>query len=283
MDPLNRISVFISGFSYDDGTTALGEINLEIKQGEFTGVLGANGSGKTTLLKLMDGLLKSYKGNVLLDGVEITKLKPQQIYRKTGLIFQNPDEQLFAANVFEDVAFGPRNMGMKEDKVAASVTQALDLVGMNGLAKRPIHYLSYGQKKRVCIAGLLAMGHEILLMDEPTAGLDPLGEEQMMELLKKLNKENGVTIAMTTHNVDLAAAYFKKIYILERGTVFAAGKPQEVFQEIFKQPHKMKSLGLKFPSLMELFWELKNKDKIPVDKMPLNIAQARKEIKNIVK
>ena len=178
MTPMNpvRLAVNIEQFCYPDGTAALTDIRLEVEQGEFCALLGANGSGKTTLLKTMDGLIRDYRGTVLLDGQNILKLHPRDIYRKVGLVFQNPDDQLFAHSVTEDVAFGPRNMGFGEDEVMRRVSTALEQVEMAEDAARNIHHLSYGQKKRVCIAGLLAMGHEILLLDEPTAGLDPVGE-----------------------------------------------------------------------------------------------------------
>jgi len=186
-----RLAVNIETFSYPDGTVALSEIRLGVAKGEFCGILGSNGSGKTTLLKIMDGLVKDFSGSVALDGTDIRKLHPRDIYRKMGLVFQNPDDQLFAHSVFEDVAFGPRNMGMPEPEVDRRVADALAAVEMVELARKNIHNLSYGQKKRACIAGLLAMGHGILLLDEPTAGLDPMGEYRMMELLTRLNKDNG--------------------------------------------------------------------------------------------
>nr|MDA8423380.1 ABC transporter ATP-binding protein [Nitrospiraceae bacterium] len=173
MENVVRLSVTVDLFLYPDETRALSDVSLEIRKGEFAGILGANGSGKTTLLKLMDGLMKEYQGLVLLDGKDLRTLAPRDIYKKVGLIFQNPDDQLFAPVVFEDVAFGPLNMGLGQDEVARRVNAALTAVEMDGYAKKSIHHLSFGQKKRICIAGLLAMGHEILLLDESTAGLDP--------------------------------------------------------------------------------------------------------------
>ena len=184
-----RLSVQINSFKYPDGTQALSDMAVDVSHGEFIGILGSNGSGKTTLLKIMDGLMKDFEGGAYLDGTDIKRLSPKEIYRKVGLVFQNPDDQLFAPTVFEDVAFGPINMGFKEDEVITRINNALKDVDMQGYAKKSIHHLSFGQKKRICIAGLLAMGHEILLLDEPTAGLDPMGEYKMMNLLTKLNKE----------------------------------------------------------------------------------------------
>ncbi len=219
MEHIVRLVVKVDSYKYPDGTHALSNIHFEVKKGEFIGILVANGSGKTTLLKTMDGLMKDFKGSILLDGVDIKKISPKEIYRKIGLIFQNPDDQLFASTVFEDVAFGPINMGFGENEVVHRVNNALSSVEMEASAEKSIHNLSFGQKKRICIAGLLAMGHEILLLDEPTGGLDPMGEYKMMNLLTKLNKENGVTIVMATHSVDLVPLFLHKLYILSKGTI----------------------------------------------------------------
>jgi cobalt/nickel transport system ATP-binding protein len=210
MDDLIRLSVKKVSFKYPGGTQSLSDIDLEIRRGEFIGILGANGSGKTTLLKVMDGLLKDCEGSVRLDGKEIRVLSPKEIYRKVGLIFQNSDEQLFAPTVFEDVAFGPINMGFSGKEVALRVTRSLKEVDMEGYGKRSIHHLSFGEKKRICIAGLLAMGQEILLLDEPTDGLDPMGEYRMMNLLMRLNKEQGITMVMATHRVDMVPLFLDR-------------------------------------------------------------------------
>lgn len=269
-----RLSVNINSFKYPDGTTALSDISLEIKRGEFIGILGSNGSGKTTLLKIMDGLLKDFEGNILLDGANIKKLSPKEIYRKAGLVFQNPDDQLFAATVFEDVAFGPINMGFSENEVVSRVNNALKYVEMDGYAKKSIHNLSFGQKKRVCIAGLLAMGHEILLLDEPTAGLDPMGEYKMMNLLTKLNKEKGVTIIMATHSVDLVPLFLDRLYILSNGSIVRGGIPEEVFTA----PDEMANVKLRLPQIAELIYKLKHEDNLSFERVPLTIGEARREI-----
>lgn len=268
------LSAYINSFKYPDGTVALSGINLEIRRGEFIGILGSNGSGKTTLLKIMDGLLKDYDGQVLLYGEDIKKLSPKQIYAKVGLVFQSPDEQLFAPTVFEDVAFGPLNMGFSEEEVLRRVISALKDVEMEGYAKKPISSLSFGQKKRVCIAGLLAMGQEILLLDEPTAGLDPMAEYKMMNLLMGLNKEKGVTIVMATHSVDLVPLFINRLCILSRGRILRAGTPEEVFTA----PSEMESVKLRLPQIAELIWRLKHEDKLPIEKIPLTIGEARREL-----
>lgn len=279
MDNLSRISVNIATFRYPDGTVALADVNLAVKTGEFCGLLGANGSGKTTLLKIMDGLIRDYQGSVLLDNSDILKLHSREIYRKMGLVFQNPDDQLFASSVFEDVAFGPRNMGFAETTVAEKVTAALEQVEMAGLAAKNIHHLSYGQKKRVCIAGLLAMGHEILLLDEPTAGLDPVGEQRMMELLHKLNRDNLVTIVMATHSVDLAPLFLDRLHILSKGRIICSGTPAEVFTS----PAEMAGVKLRLPHIAELMYQLKHEEQLPFTRVPLTVGAARREMVALTK
>ena len=274
-----RLSVQIDSFTYPDGTAALSDIRFDVAKGEFTGILGSNGSGKTTLLKVMDGLIKEYAGKVLLDGADVKKLHPREIYRKVGLVFQNPDDQLFAHSVFEDVAFGPRNMGFAEDEVRQRVEAALVSVEMAELGGKDIHNLSYGQKKRACIAGLLAMGHEILLLDEPTAGLDPMGEYRMMELLTRLNREDGVTIVMATHSVDLVPLFLHRLYILSRGRIVRGGAPEEVFTA----PDEMAQVKLRLPHIAELIHRLKHEDNLPFGRVPLTIGEARREIMEIVR
>lgn len=270
----SRFITRIESFRYPDGTIALENIHLDVRQGEFCGILGSNGSGKTTLLKVLDGIVKGYNGTVTLDGVEIRRMTPREIYGKVGLVFQNPDDQLFAHSVFEDVAFGPRNMGCSEADVARRVAGALQAVEMESLAGKDIHNLSYGQKKRVCIAGLLAMGHEILLLDEPTAGLDPMGEYRMMELLTRLNRESGVTIVMATHSVDLVPVFLSRLHILSRGRLVRSGTPEEVFSG----GEDLTSVKLRLPYIAELILHLKNGDNLPFKRIPLTVGEARREI-----
>lgn len=273
-----RISVDISSFSYAGGVQALLDIRLDVTAGEFMGILGSNGSGKTTLLKIMDGLIRDYEGRVFIDGHDIRGLSAKQIYSKVGLVFQNPDEQLFAPTVFEDVAFGPRNMGFGEDEVSRRVMEALIAVEMAGFEERPIHSLSFGQKKRICIAGLLAMGHEILLLDEPTAGLDPMGEYKMMNLLTRLNREKDVTIVMATHSVDLVPLFLDRLYILSRGQIVRGGNPIDVFTA----PDDMERVKLRLPHIAELIYKLKHEDGLPFGRIPLTVGEAQREIIRLI-
>jgi cobalt/nickel transport system ATP-binding protein len=261
-------------YKYPDGTHALSDISIEVKRGEFIGLLGANGSGKTTLLRAMDKLLKGVEGNVYLCGVDIRTLSPKEIYKRVGLVFQNPDDQLFAPTIFEDVAFGPTNMGFETKEVEERVMNAINEVELSGLERKSVHNLSYGQRKRACIAGLLAMGHEILLLDEPTAGLDPMGEYKMMRLLQKLNKENGVTIVMATHSVDLVPVFLDRLFILSKGRMKRGGTPEEVFNA----PEDMANIKLRLPHIAELIYKLKHEDNLDFKRIPLTIGEARREI-----
>jgi len=272
--PVPRLSAQINSFRYPDGTAALSDILLDVMPGEFCGILGSNGSGKTTLLKLLDGMIKDFSGTVLLDGDNIRRLSPRQIYGKVGLVFQNPDDQLFAHSVYEDAAFGPRNMGLDEEEVRRRVAEALEAVEMAELAAKDIHNLSYGQKKRVCIAGLLAMGHEILLLDEPTAGLDPMGEYRMMEILTRLNRDSGVTIVMATHSVDLVPVFLSRLHILSRGRLVRSGTPEEVFSN----RDDLAGVKLRLPYIAELIHQLKTGDSLPFRRIPLTVGEARRDI-----
>lgn len=274
MDKPLKMDVRIELFSYPDGTDALRNVELCVEQGDFIGILGSNGSGKTTLLKVMDGLIKDYKGEVLLDGQRIKRLTPKQIYSKIGLVFQNPDEQLFSATVYDDVAFGPLNMGFSSEDVDKRVLTALKQVDMEPFVRKSINALSYGQKKRVCVAGLLAMGHEVLLLDEPTAGLDPMGEYKMMNLLTSLNKKHNVTIVMATHSVDLVPIFLNRLYILSRGSIARGGRPEDVFS----CPDEMSEVKLRLPQIAELIYRLKHEDMMAFKKIPLTIGEARREI-----
>jgi cobalt/nickel transport system ATP-binding protein len=279
MDNLIRLSAKKVFFTYPDGTQSLSEIDLEIRRGEFIGILGANGSGKTTLLKVMDGLLKDFEESVELDRKGIRRLSPKEIYKEIGLIFQNADEQLFAPTVFEDVAFGPTNMGLTGEEVSLRVASALKDVDMDGYGRRSIHHLSFGEKKRICLAGLLAMGQEILLLDEPTDGLDPMGEYRMMNLLMRLNKEKKITIVMATHRVDLVPLFLDRLYILSRGRIVRGGRPEDVFTT----PDEMEEMKLRLPQIAELIYRLKHDDQLPFDRIPLTIGEAREEIIRLVR
>ncbi len=271
-----RLVVKLESFSYFGDKPLLQGIEFEVHPGECLIILGASGSGKTTLLKLMDGLLKNYKGEILLDGEDIKKLRPREIYSKMGLLFQNPDEQLFAPTVFEDVAFGPRNMGFDEEEVRTRVLQALQLVELSGFEEKSISQLSFGQKKRVALAGLLAMGHEILLLDEPTLGLDPVRERRFLALLKRLQKERNITLVIATHQVDLVPEVANRVLILSEGKVFFLGNPEEIFGE----PKPLEGVYLRLPLVSEVFLPLWEKDGLK--RLPLTVQEGKQVLEKLL-
>lgn len=260
-------------FSYPDGTKVLEGIDFSARKGEFVGILGANGSGKTTLLRILNGLLKPTKGEVYLSGENLKSMDKNKIFTKACTVFQEPDDQLFAPTVLEDIAFGPRNMGLLESEVSRRVSDALSSVEMSDFGGKPIHTLSYGQKKRICLAGVLAMRPEIIFLDEPTACLDPMGVSVIMHLLKRLNRE-GLTMVMATHGVDLAPLFLDRVIILNKGKIIKDGLPEEVFSE----PEVIRYAKLRLPQIGHLFEILKKKDKLAINNLPLTIGEARQQI-----
>ncbi len=264
-------------FSYPDGTLALRDINLSVKRGEFLGILGGNGCGKTTLLKILNGLLKASEGEVYLDGENIKSMHKDALFKRACTCFQNPDDQLFSPTVGEDISFGPVNMGLTKNEVLARVESALGAVEMLEFADKPIHNLSFGQKKRACLAGVLAMGPQVMLLDEPTSCLDPKGVNSIMRLLRKLNEQDGITMVMSTHSVDLVPLFIDRVVILNQGEILLDGSPEEVFS----QPGIIRSAKLRLPRIGHLFEILKKRDGFDIKGLPLTIGQAREELRQM--
>ncbi|MDO8691165.1 MAG: cobalt-precorrin-5B (C(1))-methyltransferase [Dehalococcoidia bacterium] len=225
----SRLEAVGLSFEYPPSIMALDRVDFCAEAGEFVAILGPNGSGKTTLLRHLNGLLFPTGGKVLVDGREVLKGSGGWLHRTVGFVFQDPNDQLFAATVGEDVAFGPRNLDLAVAEVEQRVETSLDLVGLAGFGDRPIHSLSFGQKRRAALAGVLAMQPSALVLDEPTAGLDPMGASRLMTLLHLLNRQRGVTIVAATHDIDLVPAYAGRVYIMHAGRVITSGPPPEVF------------------------------------------------------
>lgn len=271
------ISIKNLSFKYDyedeNAIQILKDINLEIKEGEFVALLGHNGSGKSTLAKLINGLLLPGQGDVLVDGMN-TKNEEEiwDIRRTAGMVFQNPDNQLVATIVEDEVAFGPENMGVEPSEIRRRVDTALEDVGMADYKKNAPHLLSGGQKQRVAIAGILAMSPKYIILDEPTAMLDPSGRREVMDTLVKLNKEEGKTIILITHYME-EAAISDRVVVMEDGKMVLSGTPREVFSQV----DKIKGLGLDVPQVTELAYELK-KDGLEISTEVLNIEEMVKEI-----
>lgn len=261
-------------FSYPGSAHGLANVDFEAAPGEFIALLGANGSGKTTLIKSLLGLLKLQKGSIHVFGDDIAGMPAAELYHRVGVVFQNPDDQLFANTVDEDVAFGPHNLGLGEAETSARVAESLAAVGAGPLRDRAIHRLSFGEKKRVAIAGVLAMKPAVLILDEPTAGLDPAGERLMMDLLGRLNKEKGITVILATHSVDLLPFFADRICVLNRGRVQADGTPEKIFGD----GRMIDEAGLRLPHVSGLMEELKRRDGVPVQGVPLTAGDARREL-----
>jgi len=226
----------------------LENINLEIQRGEFVAIIGPNGSGKSTLAKLFNGLFVPTKGDILVDGLN-TKDKDSvwKIRQKAGMVFQNPDNQIVATIVEEDVAFGPENLGIPPKEIRKRVREALDIVELSEYAKKAPHLLSGGQKQRVAIAGILAMRPECIILDEPTAMLDPVGRREVINTVKKLNKEEGKTIVLITHFMD-EAVQADRVIVMEKGKIIMQGTPREIFSKV----DELKDIGLDVPQVTEL-------------------------------
>ncbi len=228
-------------------------VNLNIKEGEFVALLGHNGSGKSTLAKLINALFIPKKGQVLVDGFDTKDDKSVwDIRSRAGMVFQNPDNQLVATVVEDDVAFGPENLGIESSEIRKRVDNALESVNMEDFKKNSPHLLSGGQKQRVAIAGILAMSPTYIILDEPTAMLDPSGRKEVMDTVLKLNKEQGKTIILITHYMD-EAAMADRLIIMEEGSIILQGKPREVFSHV----DEIKKIGLDVPQVTELAFDLK--------------------------
>ncbi len=233
---------------HEHNVKAIDDLNIEIKKGSFVAVLGHNGSGKSTFAKHLNALLLPSDGSVYVDSMDTRDEKNLWNIRQTaGMVFQNPDNQLVATIVEEDVAFGPENLGVRSDLIRERVDEALMTVEMLEYAKHAPHLLSGGQKQRIAIAGIIAMKPKCIIFDEPTAMLDPIGRREVMDTIKKLNKEEGITIILITHYMD-EAVQADYVYVMEEGKLVMQGMPKEVFREV----EELKKLGLDVPQVTEL-------------------------------
>lgn len=234
---------------------ALDDINLEINDGEFIGLIGHTGSGKSTLIQHLNALLVPTSGEVLLNGENIyaDKSKLKTIRQKVGLVFQYPEHQLFEMTVYKDVAYGPGNLGLSEDEIDKRVREALETVGLGEeiYEKSPFE-LSGGQKRRAAIAGVLAMEPEVLILDEPTAGLDPKGRDEILDAIKLMHEKRKITVILVSHSMEDVAKLVDRIVVLAKGKIAVTGTPKEVFA----QTEKLESIGLAAPQISYVFSEL---------------------------
>lgn len=245
-------------YSYNrvDGTDidVIKNMSLEVKKGEFVVILGKNGSGKSTLSKLINGTMNKKSGTIEIDGLLLSEENTWDIRKKVGVVFQNPDNQIVGTVVEEDIAFGPENLGINPKDIEIRVEESLNKVGMLEYKKTPPHMLSGGQKQRIAIAGVLAINPEIMIFDEPTAMLDPIGRKQIMEIIYGLNKNENKTIVHITHHMN-EALKADRIIVIEDGVIKLEGTPKEVFSRY----EYIKNLGLDVPEVSRLVYELNKK------------------------
>ena len=259
------------GVDDDRGVAVFTDLSLEIEEGGFVAVLGGNGCGKSTLAKHFNSILLPCGGKVYVFGMDTENEEMLlSIRRSVGMVFQNPDNQIVANVVEEDVAFGPENLGISSAEIRRRVDNALKQVGMYAYREHAPHLLSGGQKQRVAIAGIIAMEPKCIVLDEPTAMLDPRGRREVMETIQKLNREKGITVILITHHMD-EAAKADRVIVMSKGGIAADGKPQEVFSQV----ELMHRLGLGAPEPVELCYELnKHGFDLPLDRLsPIDCAQ----------
>ncbi|BDR68313.1 energy-coupling factor transporter ATP-binding protein EcfA [Clostridium tetani] len=259
---------------------AIDDVNLEIKNGEFIALIGHTGSGKSTLIQHINGLLKPHSGRIIIDDIDITKkeVKMSEIRKKVGLVFQYPEYQLFEETIEKDIAFGPKNLNLSEEEINKRIKRAMNIVGLDYEKyrdKSPFE-LSGGQKRRVAIAGVVAMEPEILILDEPTAGLDPKGRDEILGEIKDLHKEYNMTIILVSHSMEDVAKLATRVLVMHKGKCILDGEPSQVFNEV----DTLESVGLAAPQVTYLMRSLKEKG-FNISENIFTIEQAKKELLKI--
>lgn len=260
---------------------ALDHANLSIEKGAFVGIIGHTGSGKSTLIQHLNGLLTPTEGKVYIDGEDIWK-NPKEIRKfrfKVGLVFQYPEHQLFEETVRKDIAFGPKNMGLSEEEIAARVAEAMKLTGLseNYLEKSPFE-LSGGEKRRVAIAGVLAMRPSVLILDEPTAGLDPKGRESILSEIKNYHERTGATVLLVSHSMEDVARFATHVLVMDHAKATLFGTTREVFAEV----EKLTEMGLEVPQISRVFAALREKG-FAVPESVLTVSEAKDAVLNLLK
>ncbi|WP_037373129.1 energy-coupling factor transporter ATPase [Anaerovorax odorimutans] len=275
----NLTHIYSEGMPYQ--TSALTDVSFNVKPGEFVGIIGHTGSGKSTLIQHLNGLLKPKSGKIIIDNVDITSkdIKMRDIRRKIGLVFQYPEYQLFEETVHKDIAFGPLNLGLSQEEADMRVKEAISLVGLDyeEIALRSPFELSGGQKRRVAIAGVIAMKPQVLILDEPTAGLDPKAHSDILKMVEKIHKTEGNVIILVSHNMGDIAALADKVLVMDGGRLALCGSPEDVFSK----EDLLKSLGLALPPAAEFISKLKGKG-INISSKPLTVEEVENELYNIL-
>ena len=271
-------------YVYGEGTAyeikALDDINLKIEDGEFIGIIGHTGSGKSTLIQHLNGLVKATSGAIYFHGQDIydKEFDLRELRNRVGLVFQYPEHQLFETTIFDDVCFGPMNQGLTKEEAGLRAFEALKSVGIpEELFYQSPFDLSGGQKRRVAIAGVLAMKPEVLILDEPTAGLDPGGRDEILDLITRMHRERGMTVILVSHSMEDVAKYVKRIIVMNQGKVMYDDVPKE----IFKNYKELEAIGLAAPQVTYLMQEL-NERGLLVNTDVTTIAEAREAILNAV-
>ena len=267
-------------YRYGIGTpfekTAVDNVDLEIEAGSFVGIIGHTGSGKSTLIQHLNGLLRPTEGKVLLDGVDIwaDKSKMRQMRFRIGLVFQYPEYQIFEETVAKDIAFGPRNMGLAEEEVQARVRETAAIVGLSEeILKQSPFLLSGGQKRRVAIAGVMAMRPEVLILDEPTAGLDPRGREEILQEIQAYRNQTGATILLVSHSMEDVARHAKKILVMNAGKVFC----YDTVANVFRRSQELQAIGLAVPQITRICDALRAKG-VPLTDDIFTVEQAKQQL-----
>ena len=267
-------------YRYGIGTpfekTAVDHVDLEIEAGSFVGIIGHTGSGKSTLIQHLNGLLRPAEGKVLLDGVDIwaDKSKMRQMRFRVGLVFQYPEYQIFEETVAKDIAFGPRNMGLAEEEVQARVRETAAIVGLSEeILKQSPFLLSGGQKRRVAIAGVMAMRPEVLILDEPTAGLDPRGREEILQEIQAYRNQTGATILLVSHSMEDVARHAKKILVMNAGKVFC----YDTVANVFRRSQELQAIGLAVPQITRICDALRARG-VPLTDDIFTVEQAKQQL-----
>ncbi len=273
-------------YIYNPGTPfekkALDGINLEIEEGEFIGLIGHTGSGKSTLVQHLNGLMKPTKGKIIIDGQDLSskETKMKIIRQKVGLVFQYPEHQLFEETIYKDIAFGPKNLGLKDDEIEQRVRDAMELVGLDfeELKERSPFELSGGQKRRVAIAGVIAMKPKVLILDEPTAGLDPKGRDDILDEIRKIYDKEMITIILVSHSMEDIARLVNRIFVMHKGKVALDGPTRE----IFTRTDELEAMGLGIPQITKFMKTFKSRGHVIRDDV-LTVEEAKVEILNYLR
>ncbi|WP_409229017.1 energy-coupling factor transporter ATPase [Gudongella sp. SC589] len=273
-------------YIYNPGTPfekkALDKINLQVEEGEFIGLIGHTGSGKSTLVQHLNGLMKPTKGSIIIDGEDLSSkdTKMKSVRQKVGLVFQYPEHQLFEETIYKDIAFGPKNLGLSDEEVDKRVRDAMELVGLEfeELKERSPFELSGGQKRRVAIAGVIAMKPKVLILDEPTAGLDPKGRDDILDEIRKIYDKENITIILVSHSMEDIARLVNRIFVMHKGKVALDGPTREVFSKT----DELEEMGLGVPQITKFMKAFKGRGNKVKDDV-LTIEEAKEEILNYLR